>query len=220
MTKIMAVTLVPVLAFLSIVGYQETPRPSQDAKSVAIDATHANTTQSVKDLQRQRTELQMRASRDYERELIKERRAKAKARAEARAERKAARQAERQQARQAEREAEAEAATSTPAQNTAPVSGNRAIGQSMAADRGWTGDQWSCLEALWTRESGWNHQAYNSSSGAYGIPQALPGSKMATAGSDWQTNPATQIKWGLNYIGARYGTPCGAWNHSESYGWY
>ena len=70
------------------------------------------------------------------------------------------------------------------------------------------------------RESGWNPSAQNASSGAYGIPQSLPGSKMASAGADWATNPATQIKWGLGYIQDRYGSPCGAWGHSESYGWY
>lgn len=99
--------------------------------------------------------------------------------------------------------------------------GNRALGKQMAADiYGWSGDQWFCLEALFTKESGWNQYAANRSSGAYGIPQSLPGSKMASAGSDWQTNPATQIRWGLGYIKGRYGTPCGAWNHSQSRGWY
>jgi hypothetical protein len=72
--------------------------------------------------------------------------------------------------------------------------------------------QWTCLLDLWNRESGWMYDAENPSSGAYGIPQALPGYKMATAGTDWQTNPATQIKWGLTYITQTYGTPCAAWN--------
>lgn len=85
---------------------------------------------------------------------------------------------------------------------------------------GWTGLQFSCLDRLWTRESRWNYRAQNPSSGAYGIPQALPGSKMASYGSDWRTNPVTQIKWGLSYIKSRYGSPCSAWGHSESYGWY
>ncbi|WP_344101766.1 ubiquitin-like domain-containing protein [Myceligenerans crystallogenes] len=96
----------------------------------------------------------------------------------------------------------------------------RALGQSMAAERGWTGEEWECLDALWTRESGWRWNADNPSSSAYGIPQALPGSKMATHGSDWLTNPATQISWGFEYIAGRYGSPCGAWAHSESVGWY
>jgi hypothetical protein len=72
---------------------------------------------------------------------------------------------------------------------------------------------------LWQRESGWRYNAENPS-GAYGIPQALPGSKMATAGADWQTNPATQIKWGLGYIQSRYGTPCSAWAFEEANGFY
>lgn len=101
-----------------------------------------------------------------------------------------------------------------------PAGSVKEIGQQMAAARGWTGQEWTCLELLWERESGWNHQAANPSSGAYGIPQALPGSKMGSAGADWATNPATQIEWGLGYIADRYGTPCGAWGHSESVGWY
>jgi len=96
----------------------------------------------------------------------------------------------------------------------------RGIAQAMVSDRGWGGDQWSCLDRLWERESNWNPHAQNPSSGAYGIPQSLPGNKMASAGSDWQTNPATQITWGLNYIEGRYGNPCGAWAHSEAHNWY
>ncbi len=85
---------------------------------------------------------------------------------------------------------------------------------------GWSGDQWPCLQSLWQRESGWNYRAMNPSSGAYGIPQSLPGSKMAAAGADWQYNPATQIRWGLSYIKSVYGSPCGAWAHSQGTGWY
>lgn len=80
--------------------------------------------------------------------------------------------------------------------------------------------QFSCLDKLFTRESHWRWNARNSSSGAYGIPQALPGSKMAKAGSDWRTNPITQVKWGLMYINSRYGSACGAWSHSQRTGWY
>ena len=96
----------------------------------------------------------------------------------------------------------------------------RSIGRSMAAARGWGGAQFSCLDRLWTKESNWNPNAQNRSSGAYGIPQALPGSKMGTVAADWRTNPATQIAWGLNYIGGRYGTPCAAWAHSQAVNWY
>ena len=95
------------------------------------------------------------------------------------------------------------------------------------ADPGWPGparglgpEQYDCLVALWKKESGWNVFAFNKGSGAYGIPQALPGSKMASAGADWQTNPATQITWGLGYVTGRYGSPCGAWAKSQSSGWY
>jgi len=99
-------------------------------------------------------------------------------------------------------------------------SGNRATGCALMLKAGFEIDQFPCLDKLWKRESGWNHRASNSSSGAYGIPQALPGSKMASEGSDWETNPATQIKWGLGYIEGRYNSPCGAWSHSENTGWY
>jgi hypothetical protein len=95
----------------------------------------------------------------------------------------------------------------------------RAFARLLLAERGWS-SQYDCLNLLYQRESGWNYHATNPSSGAYGIPQALPGSKMASAGADWRTNPATQIRWGLNYIADRYGTPCGAWAHSQATGWY
>ena len=95
----------------------------------------------------------------------------------------------------------------------------RGIAYNMLASFGFSTDQFGCLNDLWTQESNWVYNAENAS-GAYGIPQALPGSKMASAGADWQTNPATQIKWGLGYIKGIYGTPCGAWSHEEADGWY
>ncbi len=79
--------------------------------------------------------------------------------------------------------------------------------------------EYSCLNNIWTRESGWRWNAENAS-GAYGIPQALPGSKMASAGADWQTDPTTQIRWGLGYIKSTYGTPCDAWSFWQAHGWY
>ncbi|HEY2314718.1 MAG TPA: lytic transglycosylase domain-containing protein [Streptosporangiaceae bacterium] len=93
------------------------------------------------------------------------------------------------------------------------------IAYKLLASFGFSTSQFGCLNDIWTRESGWRYNAANAS-GAYGIPQALPGSKMATYGSDWQTNPATQIKWGLNYIKSRYGSPCQAWAVWQSQGWY
>lgn len=96
----------------------------------------------------------------------------------------------------------------------------REIGLQMVLARGWDQQQFACLDSLWTRESNWRSNAANTSTGAYGIPQALPGSKMASAGADWQTNAATQITWGLGYIAGRYGTPCDAWASFQSKGWY
>lgn len=96
----------------------------------------------------------------------------------------------------------------------------KATARALMAERGWGDDQFVCLDKLWTKESGWRVNAQNGSSGAYGIPQALPGSKMASVADDWRTNPATQITWGLGYIAGRYGTPCGAWEHSINLGWY
>jgi hypothetical protein len=98
-------------------------------------------------------------------------------------------------------------------------SGNRATGCALML-KTFKIDQFPCLDKLWKKESGWNHRASNPSSGAYGVPQALPGSKMGSVASDWRTNPATQIKWGLGYIKGRYKTPCNAWSHSQNTGWY
>ncbi|WP_104055409.1 MULTISPECIES: transglycosylase [unclassified Arthrobacter] len=96
--------------------------------------------------------------------------------------------------------------------------------QAYAAGRlpgyGWGQDQFRCLVNLWQRESGWRTSANNPYSGAYGIPQSLPGDKMASVGADWRTNYRTQIEWGLGYISSRYGSPCAAWQHSEDKGWY
>ena len=100
-----------------------------------------------------------------------------------------------------------------------PTGINQRIGKGLAAQRGWTGEQWNCLQSLWYKESGWSINS-GSPSSAFGIPQALPGTKMASAGSDWRTNASTQIRWGLGYISGRYVTPCAAWAHSQSHNWY
>ncbi|GAA4171728.1 hypothetical protein [Gryllotalpicola koreensis] len=98
----------------------------------------------------------------------------------------------------------------------------QAYARSQLGAHGWGGDQWGCLYDLWTHESGWRVNAYNMSSAAYGIPQAWPGQKMATYGSDWMTSYVTQINWGLAYIKSSYGTPCGAWSFEMSHtpNWY
>ena len=112
------------------------------------------------------------------------------------------------------------APTPAPAPAPAPTGDPRSIAKALLPQYGFSESQFSCLDPLWQGESGWDLHATNPSSGAYGIPQALPGSKMATAGSDWQNNAATQIKWGLDYIRGRYGTPCGAWSFKQANGWY
>jgi hypothetical protein len=120
----------------------------------------------------------------------------------------------------AKAQAEAEAAAAALAAANTPEGAQATAAQIASANYGWGSDQFSCLVSLWSKESGWNYQAYNDSSGATGIPQALPGSKMASAGTDWETNAATQIVWGLDYISSVYGTPCSAWGHSQSTNWY
>lgn len=98
--------------------------------------------------------------------------------------------------------------------------GAQAYARGQLSSYGWGDDQMSCLVRLWNQESGWQANAYNESSEAYGIPQSLPASKLADAGPDWRTNGNTQINWGLGYINGRYGSPCGAWSHEVGYNWY
>jgi hypothetical protein len=129
----------------------------------------------------------------------------------------------------AEQAAAARKAAAKPAQRaqsaqqaavTTPSGSPEQIAQQMLSQFGWSSSQFSCLQPLWEHESGWSVTAENPTSGAYGIPQSLPASQMSSAGADWQTNAATQIRWGLTYIHGRYGSPCGAWAHEESDNWY
>jgi hypothetical protein len=106
--------------------------------------------------------------------------------------------------------------TRVPLTNSDP----RSVAHAMLLRQGYGESEWTCLDALWTRESSWSVKASNSGSGAYGIPQALPAEKMATFGADYRTNPITQISWGLWYIRASYGSPCGALSHETAYGYY
>jgi len=128
----------------------------------------------------------------------------------------------REQAAKAAREArQRRAAASRSASRTVSYGDPRSIARSMMAERyGWGAGEFSCLDTLWEHESSWDPRAENASSGAYGIPQALPGSKMSTYGGDWQSNPVTQIEWGLAYIRQSYASPCGAWSVWQSKGWY
>ncbi|WP_030486714.1 transglycosylase SLT domain-containing protein [Micromonospora chokoriensis] len=135
----------------------------------------------------------------------------------------AAERARRAEAAAASRKRERDAANAPAKPYDGPIpascaefSGNRKTGCALMIEAGFGIAEFPCLEKLWTKESGWNHKANNSSSGAYGIPQALPGSKMSSVADDWRTNPATQIKWGLNYVKGRYDTPCGAWRFFQN----
>jgi hypothetical protein len=130
-----------------------------------------------------------------------------------------------EQAARAKRSTASRSQTRPPSYGPIPKScsaytGNRAIGCSLLLAAGYGLDQMPCLDKMWTRESNWRTTAENPSSGSYGIPQALPASKMATFGSDYRTNPATQIKWGLSYIKDRYKSPCGAWTFWQAHNWY
>ncbi|MER7930237.1 transglycosylase SLT domain-containing protein [Streptomyces sp. NPDC096057] len=121
--------------------------------------------------------------------------------------------------RQAEERAKARAASqdisASPVQNSYTVAQIQAMAQQAVA-----GDQFQCFSNIVSHESSWNYRAVNASSGAYGLFQALPGSKMASVGADWQTNPATQIKWGLAYMNSSYGSPCQAWTFWQANHWY
>ncbi|MEU9151061.1 transglycosylase SLT domain-containing protein [Streptomyces sp. NPDC048417] len=125
-----------------------------------------------------------------------------------------------QAAKEAKERAEAKEAASRstasfPVRSSYSVAQIQAMAQQMVAS-----GQYQCFSNIVSHESGWNYQAVNASSGAYGLFQALPGSKMSSVGADWQTNPATQIKWGLNYMNSRYGSPCEAWSFWQANSWY
>ncbi|GAA3157238.1 MULTISPECIES: aggregation-promoting factor C-terminal-like domain-containing protein [Streptomyces] len=126
--------------------------------------------------------------------------------------------------REAKERAEAKAAASRDAARDASeiaVQASYTVAEVQAIARQMVpADQFQCFSNIVNHESTWNYRAVNPSSGAYGLVQALPGSKMASAGADWQTNPATQIKWGLNYMNDRYGSPCGAWSFWQANNWY
>jgi hypothetical protein len=177
------------------------------ASSVAPQTVQADTTHQLRAVQATALQAQLRRAAQTRARKAAQARAAAKAAAAARAAAKAKAAAARQAA-----QASGSAAT--------PQGDPQQIAESMLGSFGWSTSQFSCLQPLWQRESGWSVTASNTSSGAYGIPQALPGSKMASAGADWQTSASTQIRWGLGYIQSTYGSPCAAWSHEQAYGWY
>ncbi len=212
------------LAGATVAGYltsgaiQAAPQAGADGATLSLDAVR------ISDV----TATQMLAAREAEGELVSTKitaPTRLAAAAAARADEAVAAQAAAAEATrlEAERAAAAEQASldAQRASILASAQANpKAVAQLMGADHGWNDAQFQCLNKLWTKESNWNYRATNRSSGAYGIPQSLPGSKMATIAADWRTNPATQIAWGLKYIASVYGTPCGAWSHSVRTNWY
>ncbi|MFD6419603.1 transglycosylase SLT domain-containing protein [Streptomyces sp. NPDC060194] len=141
-----------------------------------------------------------------------------KAAAEKAAEEKAAK--EREEAAKASRSAERSSGGGADASSFAQQSSYTVAQVQAMARQMVPADQFQCFSNIVDHESGWNYRATNPSSGAYGLMQALPGTKMASAGADWQTNPATQLKWGLSYMDGRYGSPCGAWEFWQANNWY
>jgi flagellar biosynthesis GTPase FlhF len=210
--------------------FSEADADSSKASVVSVDAGTTTRDEMAEAqariaAQNRQAELEQATKEAARRRALAVAKQKAQAAAKAEAERKAAAKAEaaeeaarKEAARKAEDKRPSRSETRPPI-NVEPGSA-KAIGRAMAADRGWGDDQFSCLEKLWDKESRWRVSAKNPSSGAYGIPQALPGDKMASVASDWKTNPRTQIEWGLRYIKSRYTTPCGAWDHFLSKNWY
>ncbi|MFB9235219.1 transglycosylase SLT domain-containing protein [Plantactinospora siamensis] len=190
-----------------------------DVENAEFRYQHEQYVAHADDVARQRAAQQEAARKAAEAARLDAERAKAAAAA--------SRAKEREKKAAAEAKAAAAKSAGTTTTYTGPIpsscnsySGNRKTGCALMLDAGFKIDQMPCLDKLWTKESHWNPKATNPSSGAYGIAQAVPGSKMASVADDWKTNPATQIKWGLGYIEGRYDTPCGAWSHSQSTGWY
>jgi hypothetical protein len=190
---------------------------SAPAANVAADLPHS--AGQVMEIRAVYQASAVRAARTEARRLAAERTklAEQRAAAQRRAQQLAAQRRAQQLAAQ-RRAQQAKAAQAAQQPSSGPSGSPQQIAQAMLASYGWQ-DQWGCLDQLWQQESSWSVTAANPS-GAYGIPQALPGSKMASAGADWQTDATTQIKWGLGYIQSVYGTPCAAWSHEESAGWY
>lgn len=162
---------------------------------------------------------------EEERKAKEEEKRIAEEKAKAEAEQKAKEEAEAKKKAEELRVAQSKQVTSRGGTSVRAATGTKAEYQAYAKNLcintyGWTENDFNCLVKLWERESNWNPNAHNKSSGAHGIPQSLPASKMASEGDDYYTNGKTQIRWGLKYIKNRYGTPANAWVHSQQKGWY
>ena len=194
-------------AYTTTIGQQAAARSSSDGVGQAVMFAR------MRSLQATERQQQLAAEKAAAAKAAAAKAAAAKAAALKSAEQAAAaRKAAAQRAQQAQSARQAAVAT--------PSGSPEQIAEQMLGQFGWSSSQFSCLQPLWEHESGWSVTAENPTSGAYGIPQSLPAAQMASAGADWQTNAATQIRWGLTYIQGRYGSPCGAWAHEESDNWY
>ncbi|MCL6736533.1 transglycosylase SLT domain-containing protein [Streptomyces neyagawaensis] len=214
-----------VTAVGSVVGvaHGNTAQTTDDAEAVANDTTLLADIPVGEQAQVQTASLTAQAdaqaiAADATARKDAEETARKKAAEDAIAKQKQAEKAEQERKAKAEAETKAQTASSlddAPTQSSYTVAEVQAMAKAVVAS-----DQWTCFSNIVNHESTWNYKAVNPSSGAYGLFQALPGSKMSSAGSDWQTNPATQIKWGLNYMESRYGSPCEAWSFWQANHWY
>lgn len=216
-----------ILAIILILVVYQTFTTMQDLKDVnnsldKIINTLDGIQQTQTELENKQIELE---EREKALEISKAEKKAAEEKAAKEAEEKAVKEAEEKAKQEAIRVAQSKQVTSRGSTTVRATTGTKAEYQSYAHDLcintyGWTENDFDCLVKLWNRESGWNPNAHNSSSGAHGIPQSLPASKMASEGDDYYTNGKTQIRWGLKYIKNRYGTPSAAWAHSQQKGWY
>jgi hypothetical protein len=197
-------------AYTATIGQQAAARSASDGVGQAV--MFARMRSLAGDRQQQLAAQKAAAAKAAASKAAAAKAAAAKATALKSAEQAAARKAAAQRTRQAQ--------SARQAAVTTPSGSPEQVAEQMLSQFGWSSSQFSCLQPLWERESGWSVTAENPTSGAYGIPQSLPASQMSSAGADWQTDAATQIRWGLTYIQGRYGSPCGAWAHEESNGWY
>ncbi|MFI9648672.1 transglycosylase SLT domain-containing protein [Streptomyces sp. NPDC052040] len=218
-------TAVTAVGAVTGVASGSTGQPSSDAEATASETTLLADIPAGEQAQVQTASLTQQAdaqgiAADASAKKDAEESARKQAAADAIAKQQAAQKAE--EDAKARKDAEEKASRdATRDASSFPVQGSYSVAQIQAMARQMVGaGQFQCFSNIVDHESTWNYQAVNASSGAYGLFQALPGSKMSSVGADWQTNPATQIKWGLNYMNSRYGSPCQAWSFWQANSWY
>ncbi|MET7602459.1 transglycosylase SLT domain-containing protein [Streptomyces avermitilis] len=219
-------TAVTAVGAVTGVASGSTGQPSSDAEALASDSTLLADIPAGQQAQVQTASLTQQAdaqaiAADASAKKDAEASARKQAAEDAVAKQKAAKKAEADAKAKARKEAETKASRASVRPTSFPVQGSYTVAQIQAmATQMVPSGQFQCFSNIVDHESSWNYKAVNASSGAYGLFQALPGSKMSSVGSDWQTNPGTQIKWGLNYMDSRYGSPCEAWSFWQANHWY